>query len=118
MIIITDTAGMRHYLHPDAIARVTHAGPNGHRIGAYVKTFDGKTIEAMGSAEEIASAISAARMPEAAAKIESSERRLLELAAFIASDAMAISYQSLGQYRTALLEILREEQAAMNLEKK
>lgn len=118
MITITDMSRMTHYLHPDAIARVVQAGPNWHGIGAYVKTIDGKTIETAESADEIASAISAARMPEAAARIDSLERSLLRLAAFIASDAMAISYQSLGQYRTALLEILREEQAAMNLEKK
>lgn len=61
MIQITDMNGMRHYLHPDAIARVTQAGPNWHRIGAYVRTFDGKTIEAQESAEEISRAVSTAR---------------------------------------------------------
>lgn len=61
MITITYMNGMRHYLHPDAIARVVQAGPNWHRIGAYVKTFDGKTIDATESADEIANAISAAR---------------------------------------------------------
>ncbi|MCH1880429.1 hypothetical protein MJ863_12630 [Alcaligenes ammonioxydans] len=61
MITITDTGGLRHYLHPDAIARVAQAGPNWHKIGAYVKTFDGRTIEAQESAEEIASAVSTAR---------------------------------------------------------
>ena len=61
MIQITDMNGKRHYLHPDAIARVTQAGPNWHRIGAYVRTFDGKTIEAQESAEEISGAVSTAR---------------------------------------------------------
>lgn len=61
MIQITDMNGRRHYLHPDAIARVTQAGPNWHRIGAYVRTFDGKTIEAQESAEEIFGAVSTAR---------------------------------------------------------
>lgn len=61
MIQITDMDGRRHYLHPDAIARVTQAGPNWHRIGAYVRTFDGKTIEAQESAEEISGAVSGAR---------------------------------------------------------
>lgn len=65
MIQITDMDGRRHYLHPDAIARVTQAGPNWHRIGAYVKTFDGRTIEVQESAEEIASAISTARKESA-----------------------------------------------------
>ncbi|WP_368928675.1 hypothetical protein [Alcaligenes faecalis] len=61
MIQITDMDGRRHYLHHDAIARVTQAGPNWHRIGAYVRTFDGKTIEAQESAEEISGAVSTAR---------------------------------------------------------
>lgn len=43
-------------------------------------------------------------------RIDSLQAALARITAFIASDAMAISYQSLGQYRTALLEILREEQ--------
>lgn len=61
MIAITDTGGLHHYLHPDAIARVTQAGPSWHRIGAYVRTFDGKTTEAQESAEEISRAVSTAR---------------------------------------------------------
>lgn len=61
MIQITDMDGRRHYLHPHAIARVTQSGPNWHRIGAYVRTFDGKTIEAQESAEEIFGAVSTAR---------------------------------------------------------
>lgn len=41
------------------------------------------------------------------------ENDLLErVAAFVACDASAISYQSLGQYRTALLKMLRQIPAA------
>lgn len=53
MIQITDINQRVHYLHPDAIARVVQAGPNWHGIGAYVKTFDGQTIEACEDADEI-----------------------------------------------------------------
>lgn len=60
MIQITGMDGLRRYLHPDAIARVSQAGPNWHRIGAYIKTFDGQTLEAQESAEEIARAIDSA----------------------------------------------------------
>lgn len=65
MIQITDMNGRRHYLHPDAIARVAQAGPNWHKIGAYVKTFDGRTIEAQESAEEIAGTITTAQKESA-----------------------------------------------------
>lgn len=53
MICITDMGNKKHYLHRDAIARVIEAGPNWHRISAYVKLFNGGTIEACESAEEI-----------------------------------------------------------------
>lgn len=53
MIRITDMNQRTHYLHRDAIARVVQAGPNWHGIRAYVKTFDGQTIEACEDAEEI-----------------------------------------------------------------
>lgn len=53
MIRITDMNQRAHYLHPDAIARVDEAGPNWHGIQAYVKTFDGQTIEACEGADEI-----------------------------------------------------------------
>lgn len=53
MIRITDMDQRIHYLHPDAIARVVQAGPNWYGINAYVKTFDGQTIEACESADEI-----------------------------------------------------------------
>lgn len=57
MITITDMGGRKQHIHPNAIARVVEAGPNWHRIGAYVKTFDGKTIEAQESHQEILDAI-------------------------------------------------------------
>lgn len=53
MISITDISGNKHYLHKDAIARVVQAGPNWHGIRAYVKLFDGGTIEACETAEDI-----------------------------------------------------------------
>ncbi|WP_341667394.1 hypothetical protein [Alcaligenes sp. SDU_A2] len=106
MIQITDMNGRRHYLHLDAIARVAQAGPNWHGIRAYVKTFDGKTIEAAESADEIQQAIQLARRPP-----HTNQTSLIaHITAFIASDALAISYQSLGEYRTALLRMLREAQ--------
>lgn len=53
MIRITDMDRRAHYLHKDAIARVVEASPNWHGIRAYVKTFDGGTIEACEDADEI-----------------------------------------------------------------
>lgn len=61
MIQITDMSLRKHYLHKDAIARVSQAGPNGSGIGAYVKMFDGQTIEARESAEEISRRIEEGR---------------------------------------------------------
>lgn len=46
MIIITDTSGYKHYIHPDAIASIREAGPNWSRIGSYVKLFDKSSLEA------------------------------------------------------------------------
>ena len=107
MITITDMNGMRHHLHPDAVARVVQAGPNWHGIRAYVKTFDGKTIEAGESADEIQQNIQLARRPPHAAQNSAIEH----IMTFVASDALAISYQSLGQYRSALLRLLNEVKA-------
>lgn len=42
--------------------------------------------------------------------IDSQQSTLDRVTAFVASDALAISYQSLGEYRTALLRMLREAQ--------
>lgn len=47
-------------------------------------------------------------MLEAANQIDHQQRTLANIEAFVACDASAISYQSLGQYRTALLKMLRQ----------
>ncbi|AYN21628.1 hypothetical protein [Alcaligenes aquatilis] len=100
MTTITDMGGLRHYLHPDAIARVAQAGPSWRKIGAYVKTFDGKTIVAQESAEDIQIAVQAALRPPHSA--------IEQIEAFVANNAVAISYQSLGEYRSKLLRLLNE----------
>lgn len=51
-------------------------------------------------------------MLEAANRIDQNQRTLANIEAFVACDASAISYQSLGQYRTALLRMLRQAPAA------
>lgn len=107
MITITHINGMRYHLHPDAIARVAQAGPNWHRIGAYVRTFDGKTIEAVESADEIKKAVEAESHPPHKAQNSAIDN----IMAFVASDALAVSYQSLAQYRSALLRLLNEAKA-------
>lgn len=61
MIRITDMNRKAHYLHVDAIARVLEAGPNWHGISAYVKLFDGGTIEASETAAQIAQQIETER---------------------------------------------------------
>lgn len=62
MIRITDHQGQAHYLAPDAIARVSEAPTSSqwHGIKAYVKTFDGETIEALDEAGSIAKMVAAA----------------------------------------------------------
>lgn len=49
-------------------------------------------------------------MLEAAHRIDQHQRTLANIEAFVACDASAISYQSLGEYRSALLRMLREAQ--------
>lgn len=44
--------------------------------------------------------------------VDQQQRTLANIEAFVACDASAISYQSLGQYRTALLRMLRQAPAA------
>lgn len=63
MIRVTDLNGQTHLLHPDAIARITEAGVSGKWRGimAYVKTFDGQTIEARESVMEIGLAVDTAK---------------------------------------------------------
>ena len=48
---------------------------------------------------------------EFANRIDQHQRTLANIEAFVACDASAISYQSLGQYRTALLRMLRQAPA-------
>ena len=44
--------------------------------------------------------------------VDQQQRTLANIEAFVACDASAISYQRLGQYRTALLRMLRQAPAA------
>lgn len=62
MIRITSPNGQAHYLAAAAIAQVTEGGPSSqwHGIKAYVKTFDGRTIEAQEEAGAIAKMVAAA----------------------------------------------------------
>ncbi len=64
MIRLTDINGQTHYLAPETIARITEAGASSqwHGIRAFVRTSEGRTIEARETADEIGSwVISAAR---------------------------------------------------------
>ena len=56
MIEVTDINGQRHYLARKAVARVIEAGTScqWHGIKAFVKLFDGGTLEVRESAEMIA----------------------------------------------------------------
>lgn len=47
MIQLSDIDGRTILLHPDAIAQVTEAGTSSpwHGIRAFIKTFDGRTLE-------------------------------------------------------------------------
>lgn len=47
-------------------------------------------------------------MLEAAGRIDQQQRTLANIKAFVTCDASAISYLSLGEYRSALLKMLRE----------
>lgn len=55
MIKVTDQNSVSHYLHPDAIARVSETGASSawHGIHALILTFDGQTIEAREYPSEI-----------------------------------------------------------------
>ncbi len=55
MIEITNRDGRTIYLAHSAIAQITEAGTSSqwHGIRSYIKTFDGKIIEAQQSAREI-----------------------------------------------------------------
>ncbi len=55
MIEIRDYSGRTHYVAPSAIAHIQAASASGqwHGIRAYVKLFDGSTIEAGDTADRI-----------------------------------------------------------------
>lgn len=59
MITITDTNGRTTFLASAAIATITEAGASSqwHGIRCYVKTFDGRTLEANETAQHIAAQI-------------------------------------------------------------
>lgn len=63
MIALHDTEGRAIYLAPAAIAQINEAGASSqwHGIRAYVKTFDGKTLEVRETAREILLAAAAER---------------------------------------------------------
>lgn len=67
------------------------------------RDFSGPAVEGM--------VLPTAIMLEAANRIDQQQRTLANIEAFVACDASAISYQSLGQYRTALLRMLRQAPA-------
>jgi hypothetical protein len=56
MIELTDSYGRKVFLAPTAVAELIEAGPSSqwHGIKAYVRTFDGRTIEVHETASEIA----------------------------------------------------------------
>ncbi len=56
MIELNNTYGQKVFLAPSAIAEVLEAGASSqwHGIRAYVRTFDGRTIEVQESASDIA----------------------------------------------------------------
>ena len=62
MIKVTDINGMKHALHPEAIARVVEAGSSGkwHGINCYIKMFDGGTIEVRNELDEVLQQIAVA----------------------------------------------------------
>ena len=56
MIEVNDTYGRKVFLAPSAVSEVIEAGASSqwHGIKAYIRTFDGRTIEVRESASEIA----------------------------------------------------------------
>ena len=55
MIVLNNTYGNKVYLAPSAIAEILEAGASSQWYGirAYVRTFDGRTIEVRETAAEI-----------------------------------------------------------------
>lgn len=63
MIEVIDAYGKRHFLASAAIAEILEAGASSqwHGIMAYIKTFDGRTIEVRETASEIAAQMGSAK---------------------------------------------------------
>lgn len=59
MIKVTDRDGRATFLAPAAVASITEAAASSqwHGIRSYIKTFDGKTVEATETAQQIADQI-------------------------------------------------------------
>lgn len=59
MIELTDMDGRAHYLAPSAIAQVSEAGASAawHGVRAFVRTFDGRTLEVQETPARIAAAL-------------------------------------------------------------
>lgn len=70
MIRVITADGLTNVLHPDAIARISEAPTSSqwHGIRAYVKLFDGSTIETQESVYEIEGAIQVAIAARSQAK--------------------------------------------------
>ena len=71
MIRITDLNGQCHYLAAQNIARITEAGTSSqwHGIRAFVRTSDGKTIEAIETANQIAALVTSVSLGSLQAEI-------------------------------------------------
>ena len=56
MIELNDINGRRIFLAPSAIAVIHEAGPSAqwHGVRAFIKTFDGRTIEVQETAQQVA----------------------------------------------------------------
>ena len=63
MIQVTNIYGKKVFLAPSAIAEIIEAAASSqwHGIRAYIRTFDGRTIEVRESVDEIALAIQGAK---------------------------------------------------------
>lgn len=62
MIKVTDINGVKHILNPVAVSQIIAAGYSGqwHGINSYVKLFDGTTIEARETVDQLWRIIAAA----------------------------------------------------------
>lgn len=85
MIRITDINGQCHYLAAQDIARITEAGTSSqwHGIRAYVRTTDGKTIEASENADQIAALVTSVSLGSLQAEIAGHEAANGHLSALV-----------------------------------